>query len=257
MFRAIIALVLGAFLAGPATRAEAGVVIYSMDLAGFLIGSAGPLEVIDFDDIAPGTNISGAVIQGVRFVAPGAPLLIVQGNSTETTDGFIYGGDTSQNKLFPTSGENVLSPGGTQLVPGPNPTVENDSLSLELLQPLAAFGIDLLWQQADGQSYTHVHVYDPAGTLLYSALLNSLELANGSGWSGGADFFGIIATGGDRIGRIDFLESDDDMRYTDSNIGYDTIFYQTATPTPEPASMALIGGGLLALGLVRRRKREE
>jgi hypothetical protein len=253
------ALFMGTLLIGPAVRkAEAGVAVYSMDLARFLIdSSSGPMQVIDFDNITPGTNISGAVVDGIQFVAPGAPLLVVEGNSTETTDGFVYAGDTSQNKLFPTSGDNVLSPGGTQLAPGLNPAVENDSLSLVFLQPLAAFGIDLLWQQADGQSYTYVNVYDPSNTLLYSALLSNLELVNGTGWSGGADFFGIIATGGDRIGRIDFLETDDDMRYTDSNIGYDTLFYQTATATPEPTSMALIGGGLLALGLMRRGRQKE
>ena len=33
--------------------------------------------------------------------------------------------DASTNRLLPTSGENVLSPGGANLAPGPNAALEN------------------------------------------------------------------------------------------------------------------------------------
>ncbi|MEZ5400875.1 MAG: PEP-CTERM sorting domain-containing protein [Bryobacteraceae bacterium] len=232
--------------------AQAGAVAYSRDLTGFLGATAG-VQTIDFDLIAPGTDITGQTIQGVEFQAPGAPLEVVDASTTVTTGGFVNTTNTSLNRLFATTGANVLSPGGTQLVVGPNPAVEDDSLTLVFHRPVVAFGIDLLWQQADGASFTDIRVYDTANNLLYSKMAESTPVWNGAGWEGGSDFFGIVATNGTLLGRVEFIESDNDHRYADSNIGYDTIRFQ-ASEVPEPATLVFTGAGLLALGIARRRK---
>jgi hypothetical protein len=234
------------------TPATAGVMVFPMNEAGFL-GATGALQTLNFDSIAPGTNITGQVIQGIEFQAPGSPLIVVDAASTATTGGFSNTVDTSLNRLYATSGRNVLSPGGAELAPGPDPAREADSLTLVFHNPVVAFGLDLLWQQADPSSLTDVRVFDDNNVLLHSARLGSTPQVNGNGWTGGSDFFGVVATGGTLIGRIEFIEMDGDNRYPDSNIGYDSMRFQ-GSDVPEPASMALVGAGLLAAGLMRRRK---
>ena len=123
--------------------------------------------------------------------------------------------DPTTNKLFPTTGLNVLSPGGTTLGPGPNPAVENDGLSLTFSSPLAAFGFDHLSQSADGFSFTSVQVFDAANNLVFSGgipISNVGGVVGGvrGGAPGGADFWGVVVTGTDRIGRVVITESDSD-----------------------------------------------
>ncbi len=232
--------------------ANAGVLVFSMDQAGFN-GATGSLSSINFDSITAGTDITGQTIQGIEFQGPGSPLIVVAAADTATTPGFTNTADINLNRLFATSGPNVLSPGGTQLAPGPNAALEEDSLTLVFHTPVTAFGLDLLWQQADGASFTDIRVFDDANNLVFSSMAASSVLASGAGWSGGSDFFGVVATGGTLLGRIEFIENDNDHRYADSNIGFDSIRFETSD-VPEPASLALVGTGLVVLSLVRRRK---
>ena len=62
---------------------------YFDDLAGFDSAAGSPPVAIDFDDISPGTDITGSTISGVTFdlgnlPVPSAPLIVVRGNDTFT-----------------------------------------------------------------------------------------------------------------------------------------------------------------------------
>ena len=120
-------------LAAP-LAARAAVQVFPMDLAGFNAAGGNPPVVVDFDDIAPGTDIGGQVLGGVRFdpSATGAPLIVVRAAETATpAAGYTGIVDAATNSLPATTGANVLSPGGPTLGPGPDAAVENDDLVRE------------------------------------------------------------------------------------------------------------------------------
>jgi len=236
--------------------AHSAVTLFAQDLSGFNAAAGNPPVAIDFDSIAPGTDITGTTIDGVTFTGPGAPLIVVRGADTYTPDGFNGVIDASTNKLIPTSGENVLSPGGIVLGPGPDPAIESDDLTLDFATPTSAFGFDHLSQSADGFSFTQISVFDDLDNLLYSGIV---PISNVGGLGGGApagdDFWGIASTSAN-IKRIVVDEMDDNNQYPDSNIGYDTI--RIARPTtgavPEPGSAMLLLTGLTGFLAARRRR---
>ena len=225
--------------------ASAATVSYLGDFAGF-DAAAGPLPVVDFDALAPGTDLTGASVGGATLTSPdGNALLVVRGADTVSSPE----GDTD-NKLFPTSGENVLSPGGTLLDTTDNVLVQKDSLRITFAQPLTAFGLDVLFQSLDGASFTSVEVRNAANDVLVSSNLNIPALGNGpdptSGGARGGSFFVGFVSDVPEIAQVTFFESDNGQGNPDSNIGYDTMRF-----VPEPSTAMLVGLGLAAL---RRRR---
>ena len=206
---------------------------------------------INFDNIADDTDITGSTIGGVTFNAlpNGAPLIVVDGNSTFTPGGFSGAPNPETNKLFPTSGTMVLSPGGLTLGPGANNAIENDDLELLLSGSVNAFGFDLLSQSADGNGATSIQVFNQHDALIYSG---SIPISNlgGDGAPGGADFWGIITSNGDWISKVVIDEFDGNNLFPDSNVGYDS--FRVAT-VPEPCFALPIIIGLATV--VRLRKR--
>ena len=228
------------------TLLNAGIVVTSQvsDFAGRPIRNG-------FDSIAAGTNISGQVLDGVRYVGPYAQLFVVSSASTYTPDGFTNTTNTSLNKLPATSGLNVLSPGGAVLGPGPSPFVEGDWLTLEFQTPVTYFGFDHLSQSADGHGFTYIRVLDPSDSLLYGGFVDISDLG-GPGAPGGADFWGVWTTGGSTISRIELIESECDNVHPDVNIGFDSLRY--GSEVPEPGSLMLMAGGAGLLGLCKARR---
>ncbi len=202
----------------------------------FLEAGGFPPVMVDFDELEPGTDLTGKTLNGVRFDRPrasGAPLLVARGAETFTPEvGFRCEprGDRETHKLLPTTGANVLSPGGPELAPGPNPALEDDDLVLTFEQPVSAVGLDVLWQTAQGQERT-VTLRDPQGDVLLTQPVQLSLGTPGVARPGGAKFVGFVAAE-DVIAQVIVDEADDDNCLENSNAGYDTIWYKREGPAP-------------------------
>jgi len=247
---------IGAALLATTSLANAAVIVFQNDLAGFQ-AAGGPGIAIDFDSLSG--NIAGNTIAGVTFGSPdGNSLDVVAGLSTFTPATFNGGSviDANTNRLFPTSGANVLSPGGLSLDPGPLPT-QQDSLVLDFATAQAAVGIDVLFQSFDFLPFVSFAVFGPTLDLIASGSVSGAGGGPG-GSPAAAKFLGFLS--GDpstNIRRIVLTEGDGDANFPDSNVGYDSLRFAAPavdpdpTPTPEPASLALFGMGVFAMWRLR------
>jgi hypothetical protein len=215
------------------------VIFFHNDLAGFNAAGGNPPVAVDFD-VLPNGSISGMTINGVQFNATGSDPIVLPGSDTFSPVGF--GGPA--NVLVPTSGLKVLSPGGAELAPGPNPALESDGLELVFTAPQKAFGFDILFQSLDGVSLVGVTLFDSANNVLYdNGFLPSTSIG-----AGGSNFYGFVSDAAN-IKRIVVAETDSNNVNPDSNIGYDTLRFGTAQPpVPEPATFGLVlAAGVLGL----------
>jgi hypothetical protein len=220
------------------TKASPGITPYFDNLAGFNAAAGSPPIVVDFDSIAPNTDITGLTFSEITFnlgnqPAPSAQLVVVRAADTYSTPGFNwYGPD---NRLYATSGENVLSPGGVELRPGPDPLFENDDLML-VLSPVRAIGFDILYQSLDGQSCTAIAIFDGSGNVLYNN--NFIPIPGDGGQPpGGTTFVGFVSNS-PNIAKIIIDEFDENELNPDSNIGFDSI---------RIAATATVGGILVPI----------
>ncbi len=225
------------------------VIFFQDDLAGFeaAAGVAVPIQ-IDFDSLAVGSDLDGATLAGATLSSPdGNTLEVVAGLSTFTPGGFTGVVDPDTNRLFPTTGDNVLSPGGEALVPG-SALEEKDSLEVVFDVPQRAVGLDVLFQSIDsGVTTPTVEVFDAAGSSV--GLMNIVGTGPG-GSPGGAIFVGFVSDDPlTNISRLLVREIDGDAQFPDSNIGYDTLRYVV----PLPAAAFLLISALLALVATVRR----
>jgi hypothetical protein len=234
-----LALLATTILVAPANGA---VTTFSNDLAGFNAAAGNPDIQIDFDAIAPGTDITGQSIAGVTFVGPGSPLIVVPAASTFTPPNVFGGTPNPETNVLPaTSGLNVLSPGGAELGTG---NLQEDSLTLVFSSPVSAFGFDHLSQSADGFSFTSIAIFDADGNTLFSGTVPISGFSGGA--PGGADFFGVVSSS-PNIARIVITEDDRNTTFPDANIGFDTFRFAAI---PEPAFVSLV---LPMLVMLRRR----
>ncbi len=221
--------------------------VYFDDLSGFNGASYSPPVTIDFDDIAPGTDITGSTIMGVTFEQGlsivSAPLLVVEAIDTHSLPGYDPpAGD--DNRLFATSGANVLSPGGEDLAPGPNDALENDDMILSFANPVLAVGFDVLFQSLDPGSSTFVKVLDAEDHVLFFE-----EIPMAGEYTGGSVFVGFVSDSSD-IAQIVIDDRDGDEIFPDNNIGLDTIRLRVSEPTAPSAPQnlaAIVGDGFVKL----------
>jgi hypothetical protein len=229
--------------------------LFQDNLAGFNVAAGSPAIAIDFDSIAAGTNIAGNTIAGVTFTNPsGNTLDVVTAASTFTPGGFSGAPNPLANVLSATSGANVLSPGGASLVPGPD-VRQRDGLRLDFAIGQKAVGIDVLLQSDDCCSFMSFQVFDTASNSLSSGTVAGA--GGGGGQPGGTHFMGFFSNDATLIGRIVFIDGDDNNQFPDANFGYDTLRLSNLPPTngsvPAPGVLALLGLGLFGLAGCRRR----
>lgn len=252
--RAPRAIVLSLALALMGGAAHAAVTVHqgAAGLTAFNAAAGNPGVAISFDALSG--DINGNTIGGVTFASFGGNTLEVV-NGADTVTGPNYAGiiNANTNKLFATSGDKVLSPGGTELVPGPA-TGEQDSLQLDFASPFAAFGLDILFQSYDAAPLVNYLVYDQ--NLVLIALGGIIGNGQGGGAPGGSVFFGVTSdNAATHIGRIVFVESDSNNIFPDNNVGYDTFrFGRPDGAIPEPGTWALMILGFGLAGAAMRRR---
>jgi hypothetical protein len=234
-----------------ATPAAAGVVTFAQDLDGFNAATGNVPVAIDFDSVQRTTILDGQTIKGATFQPTGGALEVLRGADTETSRGFTGVVDANTNRLFPTSGVHVVTPGGGGLRAGPDPD-EVDGMEIAFTKPVSFFGFDHLSQSADGAGFTTVTVYNAAGNALFSG---SVPISNAGGIGGGApgaaDFWGIVSDAAD-ITRVSITENDGDATFPDSNIGIDTLRFTAiagagSSPPPPPDGSGGPGAGAVPL----------
>ena len=230
--------------------AVSAIIVFQDDFTGFEDAGGVTGIAIDFDSIAPGTILNGSTIKGVTFSSPpGNSLVVVEASTTFTSPGFTGVIDASTNVLPATSDDNVLSPGGPALVPGPD-LAEEDSLLLHFETPLRSFGIDLLAQSLDRSAFVSFHLFDSSSNLLKEGSVNFSGDILDVGNPGGAFFMGFVSDNpeGD-IASLLFFEHDGDATFPDSNVGYDTLRFDAVAP-----SVTLLWA-LATIGVLRSRRR--
>lgn len=196
--------------------------------------------VMDFDDLAAGQRLDGVAMDGVRFVPSTASLLVVRASDTSTpASGWSQRlADPGTYRLVATTGTNLLSPGGADLVPGPDLAREADSFSMRFDPPVCAVAFDFLSQSADGMSFADVTVLAADGRTLHAGRLGIADRTDGRAdrrhtFAGpGADFWGIVAD--DRvIAEVRIDDRDNDASCPDANLGIDSLRF-----APAPAEFA-------------------
>jgi hypothetical protein len=232
--------VAAATLVLPVRPAVASVMEFPQDLAGFTAAAKTSDVAVTFDDIPANTDIGGRIAGGATFVAVGSPLIVVDQATTGSVGDYRQPFD-ADNKLTATSDDNVLSPGGAALPPGPDPNTENDDLELTFERPVGFFGFDHLSQQSDGTAYTRIEVLDTQDRDLFEGRIPIALLPVGEDGivPGGTDFWGIVSDS-NNIAKVIVNEFDFTANAPDNNIGYDSLrFGEVAAPPPPPAAIPL------------------
>ena len=150
---------------------------------------------------------------------------------------------------------NGFGPGGTNQPDGQDTTVyvsagsnaaPTPNAQVEIIFPGIQSYLGLLWGSVD--SYNTIAFYN--GASLVGTFTGASVLANPSGDQGlnGTRYVNIISdAAGTDFNRIVLTSSQFAFEV-------DNLAFSPTVPVPEPASIALLGMGLLGLGMVRRRR---
>jgi len=232
----------------------AAVTPYYNNLAGFNAAAGSPPVRVTFDSIKPGTDITGTALNGITFNkgdAPAAQQIVIRASDSYTPSGFSW--SDPSNVLIATSGENVLSPGGTKLAPGPDPE-QKDSMALSFDTPVKAVGFDVLFQSLDGDSFVTIQIQDDHGNAIYNSgvfmPIGTAPISGRPGLNGAGSAFAGFVSDSANIKTVVITDLDDNNVNPDSNIGLDTVRADRAdgpNPVPEFPSAVLPVTALAAM----------
>ena len=186
--------------------------------------------MINFDNLSPGTDLTGHRIGDVTFLAPGASPLEV-----------ITGSTGVRGAMTPRTLPNILSPGGSNT----SSSFENDDLELIFTAPIPFFGIDVVFEETDG-SFTSVTFKDSGDVTLDS---DGFIPDPNIGFE--YRFVGLVSDSAE-IARVILDEFDGSP--PDDHIAYDNLVLP-ATVIPESSSTGLMFLVVLIPRIVQRLKR--
>lgn len=190
------------------------------------IGVVDPTYSIGGNTISFGTNfvgqrVTGSAPRSLSGSPTGGSLTLVKNGGTEVV----------ADRANPTSP--VLS--GTPTFNGP--------ISFMFLNPVAAVGLDGGFFDAIG------------GTTIEAFGVDGLSLGSITNSATGVEFYGLFDTSGANIAGVSFYITGSEP----AGFAIDNVTFGNAdvvvTNVPEPASMALIGIGLIGLGFTKHKKR--
>lgn len=220
-----------AIFCSPARPADAALITFNSE-AGFLAAAGGGLVTADFEALSAQTfqtlsnSVSSTIPVGVTFSS-------VFGTSDDL---FVAPANFSGNTAIASASLFASTFGNPLIVSfSPNVTaVGSDVISYTFGVPTSAISIAVRNQNGTTSTYSVTPL------------------------AGSSSFFGVIATGGDSIASIEydpitgFTAGVDDFRFGTAQ----ATTVPEATPVPEPASMLLLGTGLLGAGVRRWRQRK-
>lgn len=242
MSRSIVALALGASLIASTASAQ---VFSGFDFGG---GVGGPRTNSDNAHLAwlaaAGAPSATETFEGIPLGST-APIGLAGGmtlstvNATPAASGLV---NQVTNDQSPEIGYNSTI-GGSRFYRFTTSDVgQSGTLTFSFLSPVSAFGVYV----------TGIQTFYGTTTATWGA--SSFVLANtsnGNASSAGIQFFGFVTP--TAVSSVTFTLVDQPA--IRDIAGYDDIQFVNAAVVPEPATVALLGGGLLALGAAARRRR--
>ena len=183
---------------------------------------------IDFDGFTAGTDLTGQTILGATLTSTGTNSLIVIAGSTGV-----------RFPMSPSSGLNVLSPGGSDT------SLEDDGLVVSFTVPMRAAGLDVVFDVPDGASFVGVSFYALSDVLI--AQDTFIPAPNGAP---GYQFVGLV---NDTALISKIVVSEFDGSPSDDHVAYDSLVFLAV---PEPATVLTLALGVAALIFAAHRKKQ-
>jgi hypothetical protein len=209
-------------------RAEATATMYFDGAAFRSLLSGSPLAEVDFDDIAPGTDLTNSSMLGMRFEQPnfGCGGHAYRCGTQPSGRLVVIGGIPGNPGLPPSTQPNLLSPGGSDISTCSDPLVDNDDLQIVFMPPVSSFGVDVVFKSPDGASYVGIRILDGTGsTIAESSFIPMSHLV------GSAQFVGVVSDAAD-IATVQIDEYDDNCSNPDEHVGYDSVVVSITNAPP-------------------------